>query len=82
MEITGNNGNNNCCLYSLKKKHLICIKLSVISIFDAIFLFILKLKNLNTVLHNCIQKNPILTIMIFYFCHNALMHGFKCFINV
>ena len=46
------------------------------------YLFILKLKNLNTVLCNYIQNNPIFIGIIFYFYHKALMHGFKCFINV
>ena len=40
-------------------------------------LLILTLRDLNIVLYNYIQDNPIFTSIISYFCHNALMHGFK-----
>ena len=42
------------------------------------FIFI----NLNTALYNCTQDNTNLTYIILDFCHDDLMHGFKCFINV
>ena len=38
-----------------------------------LFLFILTLKNLNTMNYSCVN-NPIFTCTLFHFCHNALMH--------
>ena len=50
--------------------------------FMLFILLIPALKNLDTVIYNYIQDNPIFTSSIFNFCYNALMHGFKCFIIV
>ena len=38
---------------------------------------ILTLKDLNNVLFNYIQHNPVFTSIISDFCHNALIHEFK-----
>ena len=38
------------------------------------------LKNLNIVLYNYIQDNPVIRNIISYFCNNALMHEFKRFL--
>ena len=37
---------------------------------------------LNTILYNYISDNPTFPTIFFYFCQNALMNGFKCFISV
>ena len=74
------NYSNNYCLYSLETKILPCYKLLFISdICYAIFLLILTTENHDTVLF-IIKSKTIQSF--FYFCHNALIHGYKCFINV
>ena len=42
----------------------------------------LTLKNLNTMFTTFLVTIPVFTSIIFYSCHNALVLGFKCFINV
>ena len=34
-------------------------------------------QNLNTKVYNCIQDIPVLTSIMFCFCYNALIRGFK-----
>ena len=65
------------------KLHFLCSVNYLLSLFcTLLFLLILTLKNLNTMLYSCFNNNPIFASRTFYFCHYALRHGFKCFINV